>query len=155
MNRSSASKRSARPSPKEEGTHKKNPQKEEVLAQALAQAFTHGSSRQEGEADTYGNGAPTDRLQFGYSPAVAEEAVAFHSQFTAEEWVRRRREACRAVFVEKKERRLSCEPITSQLKLKQHWRNLSQFNADIHRDDVSVDRATQMLDTLASRQRTH
>ena len=45
-----------------------------------------------GPADDYGRGAPTDRLVYGYSPAIVAEAVAFHSQYAAADWRRARKQ---------------------------------------------------------------
>lgn len=42
--------------------------------------------------DEYGKGHPSDRLVFGYSPAVTAEAVAFHSQFSPQQWRKARKD---------------------------------------------------------------
>jgi hypothetical protein len=44
-----------------------------------------------GSIDTAGRGGALDRLSFGYSPAVAAEAIAFHGTISAPSWVAERR----------------------------------------------------------------
>lgn len=144
--------------------------KEAALQRALAAAMgkgeaTEGSSSTApaaapsepsapSEPDVYGKGSPADRLQFGYSPAVAEEAVAFHSRITAESWLRERRRSGRIAFVKhEKLPRMNLEPIHSVLKLKNHWSKVSQFQSSLHDDRVTAQDADHLLDMLAAKQR--
>ncbi|GET90235.1 hypothetical protein, conserved [Leishmania tarentolae] len=137
--------------------------REEALRGALAKALSHGSvesgaaSASENTLDTYGNGSPTDRLQFGYSPSVVAEAVAFHSRFTKDAWVTARKRNGRMVFVKKQKLKVTnCEPITSILKLQSHWRRMNAFQSDVRGETVRKLKAEDLdmlVDMLASKQR--
>ncbi|EPY42428.1 hypothetical protein AGDE_01495 [Angomonas deanei] len=127
------------------------------MRRALSSAFGEANNKRGKHAavDEYGMGSPTDRLQFGYSPAVTEEAVVYHGQFTAEEWIAARRENGRKVFVKKgKLEKTNLEPFTSVLKLKNYWNTLSQFTHDAREDHVGVNAADDLLEMLAAKQRT-
>jgi hypothetical protein len=135
--------------------------REEALREALAKALTNPNaniavSSTLGDVDAYGNGAPTDRLQFGYSPAVTAEAVAFHSRFATDDWLAARKRNGHLAFVKKQKlSTLNCEPITSILKLQRHWKKINAFQSDV-RGGKSKLKATdldQLLDMLASKQR--
>ncbi|ORC86980.1 uncharacterized protein TM35_000241300 [Trypanosoma theileri] len=136
--------------------------KNEALRAALANAFS--SSHSSGgdadasavEVDEYGKGCPTDRLQFGYAPAIAAEAVAFHNTISAKKWIDDRRRQGRITIVKKQKlTRPNCEPMTSLLKLKQHWRNTKQFLAEVRGSgsNVAQDAADDLLEMLVSQQR--
>ncbi|KAK7195042.1 hypothetical protein NESM_000427000 [Novymonas esmeraldas] len=139
--------------------------REHALRGALVKALSHSSSAGESGAasasansvDAYGTGSPTDRLQFGYSPAVAAEAVAFHARFTAEAWVAARKSAGRIAFVKKQKLEVPhCEPITSILKLQSHWKQLNLFQSGIHGSTGSklkADDLDRLVEMLASKQR--
>lgn len=134
--------------------------REEVLREALAKALANPSASTSTaleEVDAYGKGAPTDRLQFGYSPAVAAEAVAFHSRFTAETWRAARQRNGRHTFVKKQKLSpLNCEPVTSILKLQRHWKKTNAFKSDVSGSSGSLLKAADLdhlLDMLASKQR--
>lgn len=133
--------------------------KEGALRQALANAFGEDGKRalrkEANELDVYGKGLPTDRLQFGYAPAVLEEALDYHAQYTAADWVADRRRNYRAAIVQRQKLEpLNCEPFASVLKLKKHWESLSQFNADVNGGQVDMDQVDNVLDLLAAQQRT-
>ena len=74
--------------------------------------------------DTYGKGEPTDRLQFGYSPAVTDEAVAYHAMIRPSQWIGERKKRLKN-YLFKKQRvpphMSSLEPLESVFKLKEHW----------------------------------
>lgn len=126
---------------------------EQALAGAFRQQEQRGPASRE-EVDAYGKGNPEDRLQFGYAPALAEEAIAFHSRISAHEWVSKRRESSRiAIKKGQKLAKPNCEPFASMLKLKNHWSNVSQFNVDRRGECVSAEEADSLLDMLAARQR--
>ncbi|KEG14787.1 hypothetical protein DQ04_00311230 [Trypanosoma grayi] len=130
--------------------------KSEALRAALATAFSAPTTRVDdaSAADEYGKGSPTDRLQFGYAPAIAAEAVAFHTAIPAKKWVADRRSQGRITFVKKQKlTRPNCEPMTSLLKLKEHWRSTAQFVAEVRGGDVGQDTADDLLEMLVSRQR--
>ena len=81
------------------------------------------------EIDAYGVGAPTDRLQFGYAPATAEEAVAFHSMFTAEAWRAERSRNYRTCVIKlQKLPTKHFEGLDTFFKLKKHWHDVAQQN---------------------------
>ncbi|CAJ1029192.1 hypothetical protein, conserved [Leishmania lindenbergi] len=137
--------------------------REEALREALAKALSHGgveggaASASENSVDTYGNGSPTDRLQFGYSPSIAAEAVAFHARFAKEAWVAARKRNGRVVFVKRQKLdATNCEPITSILKLQSHWKQLNAFQGDA-RDGagrkMKAEDLDKLIDMLASKQR--
>ncbi|CCW68560.1 unnamed protein product [Phytomonas sp. Hart1] len=106
------------------------------------------------EIDIYGKGSPTDRLQFGYAPAIAEEAIAFHSRYTARKWIEARRDLGRLAFVKKQKLpKTNCEPITSLLKLKNYWNRLEEFNTSLRGGHFNAQEADNLLEILASRQR--
>lgn len=135
--------------------------RDEVLREALAKALTNpnagaGTSSSLGEVDSYGKGSPTDRLQFGYSPAIAAEAAAFHARFTTEGWVAARKLNGRLAFVKKQKLSpLNCEPVTSILKLQRHWKKINVFQSDVRGGNTKLKAADldQLLDMLASKQR--
>ncbi|AYU80461.1 hypothetical protein conserved [Leishmania donovani] len=137
--------------------------REVALREALAKALSHGgveggaASTSENSVDTYGNGSPTDRLQFGYSPSVAAEAVAFHTRFTKDAWVTARKRNGRLVFVKKQKLGVTnCEPITSILKLQSHWKQMNAFQSDVQGGAVRKLKAEDLdmlVDMLASKQR--
>lgn len=138
--------------------------REEALREALAKALTNpnaaatagASSSTISEVDTYGNGSPTDRLQFGYSPAVAAEAVAFHARFATSDWVAARRRNLQLTLVKKQKlTQLNCEPVTSILKLQRHWKQINAFQSDVRGGKSKLKAADldQLLDMLASKQR--
>ncbi|KAH9600437.1 hypothetical protein LSM04_000838 [Trypanosoma melophagium] len=136
--------------------------KNEALRAALANAFS--SSHSAGgdvdasalAVDEYGKGSPTDRLQFGYAPAIAAEAVAFHTAISTKKWIDdRRRQGGITIVKKQKLTRPNCEPMTSLLKLKQHWRNTKQFLAEVRDSGSNVpqDAADDLLEMLVSQQR--
>lgn len=137
--------------------------REEALREALAKALSHGgveggaASTSENGVDAYGNGSPTDRLQFGYSPSVTAEAVAFHTRFTKDAWVAVRKRNGRLVFVKKQKLDVTnCEPITSILKLQSHWKQMNAFQSDARGGAVRTLKAEDLdmlVDMLASKQR--
>ncbi|EPY23691.1 hypothetical protein STCU_07549 [Strigomonas culicis] len=133
--------------------------REGALRQALANAFgedgKRAARRESNEIDVYGKGAPTDRLQFGYSPSVLDEALEYHAQYAAADWVdARRRHYKTAILQQEPLVPLNCEPFASVLKLKKHWEGLSQFNADVGAGQVDMDHVDSVLDLLAAKQRT-
>jgi hypothetical protein len=79
------------------------------------------------EADSYGQGQPTDRLQFGYSPAVAAEAVAFHSLTSSQRWRTERAANYRLTILKlQKLPTKNFEPVESFFKLRKHWMLVSR-----------------------------
>ncbi|RNF12968.1 uncharacterized protein Tco025E_06384 [Trypanosoma conorhini] len=150
----------ARPHPSPSSPARQEPQggKREALQKALAAALAAppaGAHFAPGtEVDDYGKGSPTDRLQFGYAPANAAEAVAFHSSIPAKKWVAQRRKQGRlAIVMKQKLPRPNCEPMTSLLKLKQHWRSTAEFVAEVRGGRVAQDSADELLELLVSQQR--
>nr|CCC53746.1 conserved hypothetical protein [Trypanosoma vivax Y486] len=134
--------------------------KNEALRVALASAFLAPSASDpiSGAApvfDEYGKGSPSDRLQFGYAPAVSAEAIAFHSTISADAWISaRRKNYWKAIIKQKPLERSNCEPLTSVLKLKKHWQNTKQFEAEVGGgNDTWRDKADDVLEELVSRQR--
>eukprot|EP00796_Vickermania_ingenoplastis_P004608 gene4608-3322_t len=119
---------------------------------AVAEALVQDSHRRNAtlkEMDEYGKGLPTDRLQFGYAPAIAEEAVAFHRRISAADWVEARRRVGHRVFAKhQKSTRLHCEPITSVLKLRHHWNQQSLLQADYRKDLTAANRRVAAPDQL-------
>nr|CCC95703.1 unnamed protein product [Trypanosoma congolense IL3000] len=130
----------------------------EVLRAALASAFSTkpSSDGNAGPPDVYGKGSPTDRLQFGYAPSVTAEAVAYHSTIPTEVWIAARRKNYRtAIIKQKKLPRTNCEPITSIIKLRQHWRNMDLFEKEVHCVyGAARAGADDILENFAARQRT-
>lgn len=95
----------------------------EALKATVAQGEHKENTKAEGLLDAYGHGHPFDRLQFGYSPAVTPEAVAFHSRIDAKEWVALRSEMYRRCILKRQKlTRANCEPLTSMFKVKDHWK---------------------------------
>ncbi|KAG5474534.1 hypothetical protein LSCM1_03321 [Leishmania martiniquensis] len=137
--------------------------REAALRQALAKALSHkaaeggASSTSENSVDTYGNGSPTDRLQFGYSPSVAAEAIAFHARFTKDAWVAARKCNARIVFVKKQKLdSTNCEPISSVLKLQSHWRRTNAFQSDVRggvKSKLKAEDLDKLVEMLAAKQR--
>lgn len=135
--------------------------REAALRDALSKALSHGrgeedkgAGHREEDKDEYGRGCPTDRLQFGYSPAVADEAVTFHSCISAANWVAQRKKNGRHVFVKKQ--RLAVpnnEPFSSVLKLQRHWNKVETFQTEVRGSRLKADDLDQLLDMLASKQR--
>lgn len=114
----------------------------------------HHEKAEEDGKDEYGKGEPFDRLQFGYSPAIAAEAVAFHQQHPASQWVADRSQRWRSLFVQR--HRLSasefnCEPISSLFKLKAHWRAQSTFQmASGANTNIDMHEAEEFLASLTN-----
>jgi len=79
--------------------------------------------------DQYGLGHPFDRLQFGYSPAVTAEAVAFYQQFPLNEWLRKRRENFTRAII-KKQKLKHLESLESFLSENASFRSSSRFGVD-------------------------
>jgi hypothetical protein len=78
--------------------------------------------------DVYGKGDPTDRLQFGYSPASIDEAIAYHGLFPTGQWVdERRRRYAIAITKRKAMHCPTLEPIESVFKLKTHWDSAASY----------------------------
>lgn len=131
--------------------------KEAALQRALAATIgrtSGGLSSALSEPDAYGKGSPTDRLQFGYSPAITEEAVAFHSRTTAASWAQQRRANYHAAIVKRQRLpRANCEPMLSVLKLKNHWGKVSQFRSGLRGDHITNEDADELLEMLAAKQR--
>ena len=102
------------------------------------------------DIDTYGKGEAFDRLQFGYSPAVAAEAVAFHSMTSTSKWIKRRKENYKAAILKKQKlSALHFEPITSMFALKEHWRQVAEFQTN-SKQAVNPDDAEAFLNFLAA-----
>ncbi|KAF8283119.1 hypothetical protein TcBrA4_0077160 [Trypanosoma cruzi] len=132
--------------------------KKEALQKALVSAFSapHVNAHSDAtvDVDEYGKGSPTDRLQFGYAPAIAAEAIAFHSAIPAKKWIaERRKQTCIAIVKKQKLPRPNCEPMTSLLKLKEHWREKAQFVAELRGGGVGQDPADELLELFVSQQR--
>ncbi|KAF8275974.1 hypothetical protein TcYC6_0014330 [Trypanosoma cruzi] len=132
--------------------------KKEALQKALVTAFSapHVNAHSDAtvDVDEYGKGSPTDRLQFGYAPAIAAEAIAFHSVISAKKWIaERRKQTCIAIVKKQKLPRPNCEPMTSLLKLKEHWREKAQFVAELRGGGVGQDSADELLELFVSQQR--
>lgn len=134
--------------------------RDEALREALAKALNHdgtAAAASDSTVDVYGNGSPTDRLQFGYSPAVAAEAVAFHARFTTAAWLADRKRNGRNVFAKKQKLALpNCEPVTSILKLQSHWRQINAFQSDVRGGaggKLKAEDLDKLVDMLASKQR--
>lgn len=136
--------------------------REDALREALAKALTNPnanagtSSSSLSDVDTYGTGSPIDRLQFGYSPAVAAEAVAFHTRFSAADWIAARQRNGRLTLVKKQKLNPpNCEPVTSILKLQRHWKKMNAFQSNVRGGKSKLKAADldQLLDMLASKQR--
>ncbi|RNE99027.1 hypothetical protein TraAM80_08416 [Trypanosoma rangeli] len=151
-NPSSASPALQQPQQQPKDTKRESLQK--ALAAALSAPAAGIHSGPGAEVDDYGKGSPTDRLQFGYAPSNAAEAVAFHSSIPAAKWIaQRRKQARHAIFKKQKLSRPNCEPMTSLLKLKQHWRNTAQFVAEVRGGSVGQDSAEELLELFVSQQR--
>ena len=105
---------------------------EEAHADAEARrAGGRASTALPGDFDTYGKGDATDRLQFGYSPAVPEEAVAFHALFPAAAWKQERQQRYRKYIAKGQplpRHKSLLEPLESVFKVTSHW-ELSQQRA--------------------------
>ncbi|RNF16857.1 hypothetical protein TcG_05974 [Trypanosoma cruzi] len=132
--------------------------KKEALQKALVSAFSapHVNAHSDAtvDVDEYGKGSPTDRLQFGYAPAIAAEAIAIHSAIPAKKWIaERRKQTCIAIVKKQKLPRPNCEPMTSLLKLKEHWREKAQFVAELRGGGVGQDPADELLELFVSQQR--
>ena len=103
--------------------------------------------------DEFGKGNPFDRLQFGYSPAIAAEATAFHAPFVAKDWISQRKKFYTMCIVKKQKlHKANCEPLVTMFKLKRHWQSLSKFDAGLKGDAIDDDEAQQFLDLLAREQ---
>ncbi|KAG5500622.1 hypothetical protein JKF63_03718 [Porcisia hertigi] len=154
---------SAAASPSSTASGSASTSREGALREALAKAIGHSggeggaASNSERTVDTYGNGSPTDRLQFGYSPSITAEAVAFHARFTKDAWVAARRRNGRVVFVKKQRLELTnCEPVTSILKLQSHWKQTNAFQSDARGGvggTLKAEDLDKLVDMLASKQR--
>ncbi|EKF38331.1 hypothetical protein MOQ_001465 [Trypanosoma cruzi marinkellei] len=132
--------------------------RKEALQKALVSAFSapHANAHSDAtvDVDEYGKGSPTDRLQFGYAPSNAAEAIAFHSAIPAKKWIaERRKQACIAIVKKQKLPRPNCEPMTSLLKLKEHWREKAQFVAELRGGGVGQESADELLEMFVSQQR--
>ena len=121
--------------------------------------------------DSYGQGCPTDRLQFGYAPAVSAEAVAFYACMSKQQWLQARK-GWWTWFVKAPQGQLTqsggpgrdapnCEPITSQFKLQHHWKQAAQgkpgggMSGQEHGARSAEDeeaRAEKFISALAARQ---
>lgn len=108
-------------------------------------------------ADEYGHGSPTDRLQFGYSPSIADEAVSFHQRISPSEWVAERRRLGKLVF--SKHQKLpspNCEPFSSCIKLRDYWKKQSKLHPGgnaVNNSAADTNRLEQLLEMFASKQR--
>lgn len=129
---------------------------QQALQQALSRSSKKGSSAHDGgdvpEMDVYGMGSPTDRLQFGYSPASHDEAIRFHALYSTSAWLAARKRNGHQVFVKhEKLKPTNCEPITTMLKLKRYWSRMQHFS-DVLKEGatgMSVDAADAFLASLA------
>lgn len=108
--------------------------------------------------DEYGKGSSTDRLQFGYSPSIVEEATCFHQQFSPSQWIAERRRIGKLVYGKhQKNSVLHCALLVPGLKLRNHWKQQSlqqsKFNKGpalhLQRDDEKFD---SLLKLFASQQ---
>lgn len=108
--------------------------------------------------DEYGKGSSTDRLQFGYSPSIVEEAKCFHQQFSPSQWIAERRKIGKLVYGKnQKNSVLHCALLVPGLKLRSHWKQQSllqsKFNMGpalhLQRDDEKFD---SLLKLFASQQ---
>lgn len=109
-------------------------------------------------ADEYGKGAPTDRLQFGYAPAIAEEAMCFHTRIPASKWVQDRVRIGKLVFKNHQKNPVPhFEPISSALKLRDHWKKQSVLQANYRgggtRGALDAEKYEGLLELFASNQR--
>lgn len=133
--------------------------KRSALAAAIDGAVSSSSSSI-ALCDTYGRGSPTDRLQFGYSPAHAEEAVAFHRSTSAAHWIATRRRLGNICFIKKQKlHQLNCEPLTTMLALRKYWAQRQAYQTGVRKgvdEDgngwLQGDRADAFLEELAARQ---
>lgn len=108
-----------------------------------------------GIVDEYGQGAASDRLQFGYAPAIYEEAVAFHSLISAKEWIANRKRNGQIAFVKKQKlHKPNCEPIVTMLKLKRYWSELNELGSKLREGTtgMSIDAADAFLEALSAQQ---
>lgn len=140
-----------------------------AVAEALSTEDSHnrrnwgvkgGRDSEKERADEYGKGAPTDRLQFGYSPSIAEEAVCFHQHISPTQWIEDRQRIGKLVYSKhQKNPYPNCELIIPALKLREHWKQQSLLQAQHHNgpalnlrkaDDDTFD---NLLKLFASKQR--
>jgi hypothetical protein len=85
-------------------------------------------SDDETNIDVYGASSPFDRLQFGYLPANADEAIAFHKRTSAAAWVAQRKEGYTAHVVKKTRKQPPhFESLSAYFKLRNHWKAASAF----------------------------
>lgn len=119
-----------------------------------------GYNVHKGTADDYGKGSPTDRLQFGYSPSIAEEAICFHQRFSSSQWIQERQRVGKLVFLKhQKIPALNCEMIIPALKLREHWKQQSTLHAEYHNGaalhlrKVDDEKFDSLLKLFASKQR--
>jgi hypothetical protein len=109
-------------SPKAAGGPKKTRREREDEAIAAEEAALNA-------IDTYGMGAPTDRLQFGYAPSNADEARAFHSLTPAAEWRKARAASYRSAILRRQKAKVTnFETLESFFKLQRHWRQVASSN---------------------------
>eukprot|EP00744_Colponema_vietnamica_P017118 GILI01024032.1.p1 GENE.GILI01024032.1~~GILI01024032.1.p1 ORF type:complete len:250 (+),score=78.89 GILI01024032.1:47-796(+) len=103
--------------------------------------------------DFCGKGHPFDRLQFGYSPSENDEARAYHSQFTPQQWVKQRSENYKK-YIMKGQRipKPNCEPLVTMFKLKRYWASISAGGASVGGNIFDGAFAEDLLEQLASRQ---
>lgn len=141
------------------------PQQQSIMMQAaVAEAlFPEGGRRRtmkgSDSVDEYGKGSPTDRLQFGYAPTIAEEAVCFHARVPASEWIQDRKRIGKIVFAKhQKNPVMHFEPISSALKLRDHWKKQSVIQANYRADGaprgaLDAEKYEGLLELFASKQR--
>ena len=131
---------------------KKSPEsgkKRKVLPPTIYEA-SECSDAEPASIDSYGHGNPTDRLQFGYSPAANDEAIAFHKRFSSEAWRDARKQRYLEGILKKGKLPANCEAVSSVFKLKAHWKKLSAFQQN---DTQEMERGTEaFLDMIADQQ---
>lgn len=127
-----------------------------VAAFQSSSSAAQASSSSSGAFDAYGKGSPSDRLQFGYSPAIAEEAVTYHQRFSSGDWVAERRRLGR-LTIAKHQRNPAphCELLIPALKLREHWKNqVNLKTANTRQPPRAAGDLEALLNMFASKQRT-
>lgn len=121
----------------------------ETREAAAAAAAAEVAAAAPAAEDDYGKGEPFDRLQFGYAPSIAIEAVTFHAATSAKKWLKQRRAAYAAACLRREPLAVPhFEPLLSMLKLRQHWKEAAAFQASFA-GQAGVDDAASFLERLA------
>lgn len=123
------------------------------ITAAFGNSASNEASYGKNPVDFCGKGHPFDRLQFGYSPSDNDEARAYHSQFTAQQWVKARSANYKTAIVKRQKLpKLNCEPLTTMFKLKRYWASLNTNENNAGGNIFDGAFAEDLLEQLASKQ---